>query len=237
MKTRQRKQRGVLNIAELPPQHIQRSKPLRRAEILRAHLKLKQLIDQEEFGDARLLFTELIRTSRYNLHNFWKIGIQIIGRTSPNQLTDYLRAVYINAPPYLSLVTFSAYIDQLMIDKKWSKAIEEIDLLFARPQYHHPILLRKKAVCSYENWVQAKRSLPDEDEIQDEYDPAVIRYERCLKIAAKNLEEAYKFYDFDVELVSFMYNFLKATEEEKAKDVVLRSLNTFENRPDFYLLK
>ncbi|KAI8387440.1 hypothetical protein BD560DRAFT_116598 [Blakeslea trispora] len=128
MKTRHRKQRGVLNIAELPPQYVQRSKHLRRAEILRAHLKLKQLVDQEEYEDARLLFTELIRTSRYNIQNFWKIGIQIIGRTSPNQLTDYLRAVYINAPPYLSLVTFSAYIDQLMIDKSWSKAIEEIDL-------------------------------------------------------------------------------------------------------------
>ncbi|KAI8070526.1 uncharacterized protein B0P05DRAFT_182403 [Gilbertella persicaria] len=241
MKTRHRKKKGVLNVTGLPPYPIQRSKPLIRSDIIRAHTKLKHLIDLEQYDDAQFLFTELIKTSRYNIHNFWKVGAEIIGKTSPNQLADYLRAVFINSPNPLSLVTFDAYIDQLMLERKWANALEEIDLLFNRPQYHHPILLRKKAICCYQQWLEAKSALPEsylEEEVYDEYDTNIIRYERCVKTTSKNMAEAYQVYFRDVELLNMYFEFLKETKDEEAiQSAVAKSLESFNKNPDFYLLK
>lgn len=70
--------------------------------------------------------------------------------------------------------------------------------------FHHPILLRKMAICAYNLWKSSRDNLPEEyleDGERDENDLRIIRYEKHMRHATKYLSEAHKTYLRDPELL------------------------------------
>jgi hypothetical protein len=64
---------GVLSIVEAPKLLRKTRKVPYRNELLRANAKLRALIDNGQFDLAKLLFTEMVKSSKYNLVNLWKV--------------------------------------------------------------------------------------------------------------------------------------------------------------------
>ncbi|KAI7906856.1 uncharacterized protein BX663DRAFT_119636 [Cokeromyces recurvatus] len=91
-------------------------------------LKLERLMDQGQYKEARILFNEMIKSTLFSTKDLWKIGIEIVTNTTPEDVVDYIRALHASCQEDLKFDTFNAFIDQLMLEKKWEMALNEIDL-------------------------------------------------------------------------------------------------------------
>ncbi|KAL7321199.1 hypothetical protein PS15m_000995 [Mucor circinelloides] len=211
----------------------------RNAAAYRAQEQLRNFLDRAQYAEARELFSEMIKTAIYPIENIWKVGVEIVSKTTPNDLTDYLKAVYIGSPEKLAPTTFNAYVDQLMINENWDLAFEEMELLYPRHLFHHPILLRKLAICAYHQWESAKQKLPEtffQDEEHDVYDFAISTYEKRLRSAIKYLPEAHKVYTLDVTLLNLYLAFLDTVDPSSKKKAIKISLQAVKENPDYFML-
>ncbi|KAF1807458.1 hypothetical protein FB192DRAFT_1022704 [Mucor lusitanicus] len=211
----------------------------RNAAAHRAQEQLRKFLDQAQYAEARELFSEMIKTAVYPIEDIWKVGVEIVSKTTPNDLTDYLKAVYIGSPEKLAPTTFNAYIDQLMIDENWDLAFEEMELLYPRHLFHHPILLRKLAICAYRQWETAKQRLPEayfQDDEHDAYDFRINTYEKRVRSANKYLPEAHKVYSLDVTVLNMYLTFLDTVNAGLKKSVITRSLQALRENPDYFML-
>lgn len=221
---------------------VSRKKPLLHngAHFTKFSVKLRSLLDQEKYAEAKLLFTEMVKSSKYDFKNLWQAGIEVIGRSSPHELVGYLKAVFISAPPRLSAETFNVYIDQLLIESNWTEALDEMELRYHMPTYHHPIVLRKMALCAYHLWNKAYSELPEdyfEEEEYDRFDITHLRYQKYLRAATKYLAEAHHTYLRDSEIFEIYFSFLQKTKDvEGKKSITLQSLEAFKKDPEYYLL-
>ncbi|KAK4517386.1 uncharacterized protein ATC70_000721 [Mucor velutinosus] len=205
----------------------------------RAQEQLRKFLDRAQYAEARELFSEMIKTAVYPIEDIWKVGVEIVSKTTPNDLTDYLKAVYIGSPEKLAPTTFNAYIDQLMISEKWDLAFEEMELLYPRHVFHHPILLRKLAICAYHQWEIAKQKLPEtyfQDDEHDVYDFNVSTYEKRVRSANKYLPEAHKVYSLDVTVLNMYLTFLDTVNVSSKKRVITKSLQALRENPDYFML-
>ncbi|KAL9542749.1 hypothetical protein MBANPS3_008458 [Mucor bainieri] len=205
----------------------------------RAQAQLRKFLDRAQYAEARELFSEMIKTAVYPIEDIWKVGVEIVSKTTPNDLTDYLKAVYIGSPEKLAPTTFNAYIDQLMINEKWDLAFEEMELLYPRHLFHHPILLRKLAICAYHQWEIAKQKLPEtyfQDDEHDAYDFNISTYEKRVRSTNKYLPEAHKVYSLDVTVLSMYLTFLDTVNAGFKKRVITKSLQAVRENPDYFML-
>ncbi|KAI8987240.1 hypothetical protein BDF20DRAFT_252704 [Mycotypha africana] len=161
--------------------------------------KLKSLMINHNYNDAKVLFLELLRTARFAIPNTWKLGAEILAKTSPERLTEYLKAVHINAPPSLQFKIFNVYIDRLMAEEDWTTAIDEMQLVYTRPLYNKPVVWRKLAISSFRQWSvihqqkvdrdTLKDEASEDDESMDEDSKQDLEYERLTKATAHRRDE------------------------------------------------
>lgn len=71
--SQKRRDFGVLSVVEVPKQLRKTRKVPYRDELLRANAKLRDLIDSGQFDLAKLLFIEMVKSSKYGLVNLWKV--------------------------------------------------------------------------------------------------------------------------------------------------------------------
>ncbi|GAN02576.1 hypothetical protein MAM1_0024d02020 [Mucor ambiguus] len=205
----------------------------------RAQEQLRKFLDRAQYAEARELFSEMIKTAVYPIEDIWKVGVEIVSKTTPNDLTDYLKAVYIGSPQKLAPTTFNAYIDQLIINENWDLAFEEMELLYPRHLFHHPILLRKLAICAYHQWEIAKQKLPEtyfQDDEHDVYDFNISTYEKKVRSVNKYLPEAHKVYSLDVTVLNMYLTFLDTVNVGLKKEVITKSLQALRENPDYFML-
>ncbi|KAG2232886.1 hypothetical protein INT48_004899, partial [Thamnidium elegans] len=229
-----------LDAADVPI--INPNRPLydAKTDAVRPNVKLRSLVDQERYEEARTLFIEIVKSNKYHFKNLWKIGIEIIGKSSPKDLIGYLKAVYTSSPPSSSAEIFNVYMDEMMIEEKWEKALEEMQLLYDTALYHHPIMLRNMAICAYNLWKKSREKLPEsyfEEDQHDPFDLNITQYEKHVRVATNYLAEAHRTYLRDAELLDFYFDFLKLTgDNETAKKMILESLEVCKREPEYYLL-
>ncbi|CEP17810.1 hypothetical protein [Parasitella parasitica] len=243
-KIRAAKLAHISNISRPTPYSLDALAIEQLLELQRPQLQLRYYLDRAQYAEARVLFSEMIKTAKYPLESIWKIGVEIISKTTPDDLTDYLKAVYIGSSESLAPITFNVYIDQLMLSENWELALEEMELLYHRSAFHHPILLRKMAICAYSLWKISKEKLPEtyfQDEEYDVDDFAVSRYEKLTRTTSKYLAETHKLYKLDVEILDMYLTFLDTATDRSKKEVISITLHAFKENPDrymlFYLLK
>ncbi|KAI9255937.1 hypothetical protein EDC94DRAFT_223427 [Helicostylum pulchrum] len=208
-KAKTKKNIGYLDAGDVPILNPNRPLYDGRTDAFRPNVKLRSLVDQERYEEARTLFIEIVKSNMYHFKNLWKIGIEIIGKSSPKDLIGYLKAVYISSPPSFSAEIFKVYMDQMMIEEQWEKALEEIQLRYDIALYHHPIMLRNMAICAYNLWKKSREKLPEsyfEDDQHDPFDLNITRYEKHARAATKYLAEAHHTYLRDAELLDFYFD-------------------------------
>jgi hypothetical protein len=78
-RTSSQKKRGVavLSVVERPKQPKRIREIARRSELMRANAKLRTLIDHGEYDLAKILFTEMVKSSKYSLANLWKVCVYV----------------------------------------------------------------------------------------------------------------------------------------------------------------
>lgn len=54
---------------------VSRKKPLLHsgAHFTKFSVKLRKLLDQEKYAEAKLLFTEMVKSSKYDFKNLWQV--------------------------------------------------------------------------------------------------------------------------------------------------------------------
>ncbi|KAI7882122.1 uncharacterized protein EV154DRAFT_40031 [Mucor mucedo] len=209
IRIRKRKNPITYDVAEVPVLSTKRPMLNAQTDLYRSNEKLRSLMNEEKYEQAKKLFIELVKSNRFHFQHLWKIGVEIIGKTSPKDLTGYLKAVFISSPVKHSAETFNVYIDYLIAENSWELALDEIQPRYDTPIFHHPILLRKMAICCYNLWKSARNNLPEEyleDGERNENDLRIIRYEKHLRFAARYLSEAHKTYSGDPELLLIYYD-------------------------------
>jgi hypothetical protein len=76
--SKRRKAPGLLDLADLPIHSIKKPIYNARTDLIRPHVKLRALMDQEKFGEARLLFTEMVRSSKFNFKHLWRVKLNTL---------------------------------------------------------------------------------------------------------------------------------------------------------------
>ncbi|CEG66366.1 hypothetical protein RMATCC62417_02959 [Rhizopus microsporus] len=124
-----------------PKQSLRHRKEENASEVL------QEMIANSDYENALKLFKALLESSRFSIGSLWETGVELIGTVEPAKLTDYLHGVYICSQGKTRLAVFHAYIDNLMLEKRWQEALDELELRRDSPKYQTPALLDKISTC------------------------------------------------------------------------------------------
>lgn len=74
---KRRRNPAFYDIADVPIQNIKKPIYNVKTDITRANVKLRTLIDEEKYIEARTLFIEIIKSNRYHFQHLWRVKTDI----------------------------------------------------------------------------------------------------------------------------------------------------------------
>lgn len=72
-KAKRRKVTSYLDAADVPIANPNRPLYDARTDTFRPNVKLRSLVDQEKYEEARTLFIEIVKSNMYHFKNMWKV--------------------------------------------------------------------------------------------------------------------------------------------------------------------
>lgn len=74
-KSKKRKVAGLLDISDLPITNTKRPLYTSNNDTTRPNVKLRALMDQEKYREARILFQEMVNSNKFKFKNLWQVNI------------------------------------------------------------------------------------------------------------------------------------------------------------------